>query len=478
MIKQSIAMVTIGAFLSLFCSKSLAISNSYELAIDYFASDNFDAAAIELRNALKNTPMNVPARVLFGQVLLELDDPRQAVTELEKGLALGGDLNLILPTLGRAYLQLLEPQKVLTAIIPPGSDPAVDGELLLLNGDAALLLGDLNYATDSYERAHSHLPSDTRPLVGKARIALARGRQGLAMSLLDQALEAEPSSVDAWILKGMHHRDSGEKKLAREALNRALQLDPLATKALGARAALLLDLGERGDASKDIALLRDVNPHDFEGLYLQAWLLISDGERERAQLMLQEVVDALGFFTPEQRQRLPQTELLFGLVNYLSQKYAQAIEDFTTFLARFPKHDGAKRYLAFTYAATGDWDGVVTTLHPSSLSEPPSDSATLTLLAEAYRAQGNSRRAARFYENALKISPNQIQIAMALAASRFSSGEIANGISEMETLVSKRPDFKAASVELVGMYSDSGQTQKALALAQQLVDDAPEESYN
>jgi len=66
--------------------------------------------------------------VLLGVVLLEQDQPRDAAAELEKGLALGGDRNLILVPLGQVYLQLLDPEAVRTKVIAPGTDPIVDAE--------------------------------------------------------------------------------------------------------------------------------------------------------------------------------------------------------------------------------------------------------------------------------------------------------------------------------------------------------------
>lgn len=179
-------------------------------------------------------------------------------------------------------MQLLEPESVLTKVIPPGTDPTVDGEILLLHGDAALLLGDLSYAARSYADARDQLQSDARPLLGEARVALARGRDAVADKKIAAAIASDKDFASIWTLKGMVHRDRAEHELARKALDRALQLDPSSTKALGARAALLLDLGNQAEAAIDIRTLREANPADLEGLYLQSWLYVSNDEHERA----------------------------------------------------------------------------------------------------------------------------------------------------------------------------------------------------
>lgn len=74
--------------------------DSYESALELHAAGHLPAAEIELRNALQESAENVTARVLLGVVLLEQDKPREAAAELEKGLDLGGDRNLILIPLG------------------------------------------------------------------------------------------------------------------------------------------------------------------------------------------------------------------------------------------------------------------------------------------------------------------------------------------------------------------------------------------
>ena len=422
------------------------------------------------------SPGNVPARVLLGRVFLEQDKPREAAAELEKGLELGGDQNLILVPLGQAYLQLLEPEKVLTGVIPPRTDAVVDGEVLLLHGDAALLLGDLNYAARSFAGARERLSADSRPLVGEARIALARGRGELADELIGAALESDPDSLGAWTLKGMVHRDRGDYEGSRAALDRALELAPRSTKALGARAALFLDLGDAPAAAADVAVLREINPGDLEGLYLHSWLLVSKGDHDEALRLLQERVDELRAIGQDHLEKLPQTELLFGIVNFLSDDYEQAVERLKRFLVRFPAHTGAKRYLAATYLSAGEWDKVTRTLSPAPGAELPSHPATLSLLAEAHRATGNLSRATRLYERAIEIAPDQVGFAMGLAMSRFAAGHTVDGIRAMESLIREVPDFQQAKTHLISMYLKAGYDEEALKLAHGLAEMHPDDA--
>lgn len=446
----------------------------YESALDLYANGNFSGAEIELRNALQESARNVPARVLLGQVLLERDDPRAAAAELEQGLALGGDRNLILVPLAEVYLQLLQPEKVLTSIVPPGTSPAIDGEILLLQGDAALLLGDLNYAARSYAEAKALLPADPRALVGEARIALSRNRPAQAVQMLDAALALKPDSAAALALRGLMLRDSGELDGARKALDQALRADPSNVKALGARAALFLDIGDEAGAAGDIGRLRALNPRDLEGVYLASWLHVSRGEVEAARDLLNETAALLQDIDESRLERLPQVRLLFGIVNFLNHEYEQAVEQFTTFLSRFPRHSGARRYLAAAYLGSGDWDNVIRTLEPEPGAPSLDDPASLALLGEAMRARGDHDDAARYYARALEIAPEQAGFALGLSASRFAAGKVDEGIAALEALTRDMPDFLDARIELIGMYVDAGRHDAAQVAASALLRDEPD----
>jgi len=472
--KYSVSGVAVAAF-SWFFAASLHASTYYESALDFYANGNFTGAEIDLRNALQESADNVPARVLLGRVLLRRDNPRAAAEEFERGLALGGDRNLILVPLAEVYLQLLEPEKVLTGIAPPGTDPAVDGEILILQGDAAMLLGNLNYAAQSYEEARGMLPGDARPLIGAARIAGARRRPERATELLAKALAIDPNSADALTLQGLQLRDAGDFDGALEVFDRALSVAPQSAKALGARAALLLDAGDEAAASADIDLLRALNPRDLEGVYLQSWIHVSRGDSDAAHTLLSETAALLSTIDDSRVENMPQVRLLFGIVSFLNGETEQAVEHLKSFLGRFPDHAGAQRYLAATYLAAGDWDKVIKTLEQQPGGRRLEHPASLALLAEALRARGDHEQASRYYSRALELAPDQVGFVLGLASSRFAAGDIDKAIASLERLTGETPEFVAARVELVGMYVDSGREEAALAAANAILADYPQD---
>jgi tetratricopeptide (TPR) repeat protein len=233
-------------------------------------------------------------------------------------------------------------------------------------------------------------------------------------------------------------------------------------------------LGDLPAAAADIRDLRESDPSDLEGLYLQSWLHVSNNEHELAQQLLLETSQSLREISAEHREKLPQAELLFGIVDFLAADYKQVVEHFTTFLVRFPKHSGATRYLVAIYLATGDWGKVIRTLNSAQGEEMTEHPAILSLLAKAFRSSGNLNRAIRIYERALEIAPGQPELILGLATARFAVGNSELGVASLEQLLSTEPDFFEAQLELVGMYVAIGRVLDSLALARQLAKANPD----
>ena len=186
----------------------------YEEALTGFKAEEYSTTIIQLRNALQQDPDNLPARILLGETLLREDQPRAAIKELEKALSLGGDENLVLVPLARAYMETAQPQLVITGLVPEGHTPTVDGELHLLQAAAYSMLGNRKLSEDAYLTAGVLLPVDPRPLVGRANIALRRGKRDKADKLIGQAIALAPDSFEVWMFKALAHRDFSQPRAA------------------------------------------------------------------------------------------------------------------------------------------------------------------------------------------------------------------------------------------------------------------------
>lgn len=438
--------------LAIAMSWCVAVSANYERALEHFESGRYEDSISELQTTLAQAPDKTAARVLLGCALLATDQAAAAIAELETALSMGGDRNLIMVPLGTAFLQALKPERVLTGILPLGHDARTDGEILLLRGAAAMVYGDLGLARQVFREAEIHLPEDPRPLIGQARVALAQGKMELAHQRLELALVRDPRSSEAWTLIGTTYRDAGDFDAAERALSEALQIDPDFDKALSARAGLKLASGSGADASVDARRVLEKNPIDLEGLYIESQLLRRDGQVEAARALLQESTEQLLAIAPEHREKLPQVDLMLGVVHFAEGRYEQAESLIRRFSERYPRHVGARQYLAAAYIGLERWDAAIKALAPTPGESLTDDPTSLALLAEAHRANGAFDRAKKAYRRALTRMPAQPVLQLGLAESQFAVGETSQAIMAARALVNAEPDWFDAHAALVRMH--------------------------
>ncbi len=448
----------------------------YEEALQHYKDDGLPAAAIQLRNALQQNPKNLPARILLGETLLREDQPEAAVKELEMALSLGGDENLILVPLARAFMELAQPERVITGIVPNGHEPAVDGELHILQGSAYAMLGNAKLAEQSYLAAGVLLPVDPRPLIERAKLELGRGKKGKADKLLNQAIGLAPDSFDVWLFKALAHRDLGQPRPALAAFAKALELRPTSDRALAARAALWMDLGESEKAREDLDKARDLGLNSLETIYLRTLLLFREGKAEEGRELLRESADDIRSIKDEVRQKLTNTALMLGVVAYFEENYEEAVAQLTTYLKRVPGHPGAMRYLTASYIGLGEWQRAIRVYRPSPNTPLPRDPSALSMLAEAYRSKGDYKSAERHYEAAFEVAPNLAGLGIRLAMTRLDAGKPEEALKELSWFVEKFPFLPEAQIQLARVYVKLERMDEAIktirALLGQHADDA------
>ena len=446
----------------------------YEEALTGFKAEEYSTTIIQLRNALQQDPDNLPARILLGETLLREDQPRAAIKELEKALSLGGDENLVLVPLARAYMETAQPQLVITGLVPEGHTPTVDGELHLLQAAAYSMLGNRKLSEDAYLAAGVLLPVDPRPLVGRANIALRRGKRDKADKLIGQAIALAPDSFEVWMFKALAHRDFSQPGAALKSFARALEIRPTSGRALAARAALWLDLGNVEAAKEDLEKASDLGIDTLETIYLRTLMLFREGKSLEAREVLRESADEIRAIKEDVREKLPNTKLMLGVVAYFEGNFEEAVSHLNQFLVSARNHLGAKRYLAAAYLNLKLPEDAIRVYRPGPRSEPPNDPMALSMLAEAYRSIGDYAKAERYYETALKLAPNVAGLGVNLAMSRMDAGKPEQAIEELKWFVEKFPELVEAHVQLSRVYVKVGRVDDAVTLIAALVNKNPD----
>jgi tetratricopeptide (TPR) repeat protein len=206
----------------------------YEDAISRATEGDYEAAVIQLKNALQEAPRDLPARIALGRFQLRTGQGAAAEKELRTALSLGADAAQVLPLLGNALLMQRKHEEILNAVHSP--DPRLDSsfELVTLRSRAHFELDQLEEAEAGFRQARDTAPRRPEPVVGLALIATARARYEEAMSLIDEALELSPDDTEAWFQKGEIARAYRQPEVALEAYGQTLSRNPNHMRARGA----------------------------------------------------------------------------------------------------------------------------------------------------------------------------------------------------------------------------------------------------
>src|SRR5260221_1376484 len=158
--------------------------------------------------------------------------------------------------------------------------------------------GDYDGALAGFDLALSEVPGYAPALVGKAKVALGRGRYGEAASLLEPALERAPLSETAWLL-GDARRLSGDEPGAQKAYERVVSEG----RAHDRRTLSLFLSSRRQDLSQAVALA-EAELRDRPSVYSKdalSWALYRSGRFVEARELSEEAV----------RLGIPDARLLF-----------------------------------------------------------------------------------------------------------------------------------------------------------------------
>jgi tetratricopeptide (TPR) repeat protein len=273
-----------------------AVAGLREQVVDGMIDHDFPRAIDSIEALLEERPDDLWALMLLSDAHLELGRIDEAEHALQRVLDLrpGGASYF-----RAAYLLHLRGDDV-TAIevmdlaIGALRDPAARAWATAERGELQRFSGQLDAAQGSYDDALRLDPRSLTAMVGRARIALARGDLDDAARLLELA----PRRADVLGLLAWVQRARGAEAQAREALREALALgarDPHHARYL---VGVLADHGL--DAPLGVGLAREeleLRP----GLHIRellGWALLSDGQPTAALAELERVL-AVGLREPE-----------------------------------------------------------------------------------------------------------------------------------------------------------------------------------
>lgn len=401
----------------------------------YLEKGDHAAAVIQFKNALEKQPNSADARFLLASALEAAGNPIAALVEYRKARdsgyareAVDGRIAALMIDIGDTA-GILKEQNDFRA-----ETPEAKAELRAIVGEALLASGDLKKGEAAFAEALALVPTNSRAIVGRARLQAGRGDLAGARKVLDEVIKRDPSSTGARLLRADLAKALGDRAAALADLDEVVKLRP---RHMGARfnvASTLLDSGEREKAEAQLAEMKKVNAGDPRTVFIDALLLFGKGQIQPANDAVQRVLKDLPNFVP--------ALVLGGLLAAQTGGVAQAESLLTRALEGQPRHITARRALAALHLRAGDPKRAQEVLAPA-LQDAPNNTDLLAVAAEIAIAQGDLARATKLLQQATSKDPKNSAALTRLGELRLRSGDLSAAMQEFERATQANPnDFR------------------------------------
>jgi putative PEP-CTERM system TPR-repeat lipoprotein len=428
-------------------------------ADQYIAAGNPKAAIIELRNAVREAPDDAQLRVRLARLYLQVGDPVSAEREARAAREHNGAESDYLPVLADALLRQGKFAE-LSDLVRPGNRPAaLESQVRSALGLAAAGLHDTAKAQNLLQDAIRLDPKAVAPKIALARL-LARSQPAQAGKLLDEALAADPRSVEALEVKGELARAQGDPKAAMSHFDAALQISPNNAVVRLSRASLNIAEGNYKAANQDLDAVQKANPESFMVGYLRALEAAKQGQYAAADRLFDQLSPMFGHY--------PSGYYLQGATKFALGQYAQAETILDHYLALVPGDVRAARIAAEAALHQRAPGRAIDFLQPFA-AKPGVEAQTLILLGNAYMAGGKPELALQQFDKAAAIEPNNPAIQTRMAISQLDVGQGKEGMAELEKVFDTEAGAPVAGPTLALAQMRLGHLDQAARVAAALV---------
>ncbi len=448
------------------------LERTMQLARDHLESGDSNAAAIELRNALTDSPDNAEARYLLASIYLDFGDYASADKEFKRALDAGWDNGEATYGLVRSQLGLGKFREVVSlARLQDNWSAEVSAAVLATRALANMALGKGEAAFADLESAQALDATSAIVLRAGIQLQIVEGDRDSALDALRRALERYPDNAELLLLQaGMV---AGQDPALAEKNYRAIIAQDkggfISANGRIARLQLvqLQILSEQFDQAEEMLgpMYRRDHRDPFTN-YLGGLIAFRKDDYQRASELLLKVLK----LAPEHNP----TRLLFGTVNYAEKNYEQAAYFLSKYVAAVPDNLLARKLLARSYILLGR-NSEASTVLQSALESEKNDAELLALAGMSELKLGRTAAGLAGLEQAVSISPGSTGLRSELARAYIEAGEPGLAIKELQKMLAEGGEQRQTETLLVLAYLREGDFSQAIDLVLDSVSRYPDD---
>ncbi|MBL7004114.1 MAG: PEP-CTERM system TPR-repeat protein PrsT [Gammaproteobacteria bacterium] len=453
------------------CSPSLTPEEYVQRANAFADKKEWKSAIIEYKNAVKLSPKNAQIRYLLGKVYIDTFESEDAIKELTKAVELGLDKNKVLVLLGRAYTQSFQNDKIINTIYV--NDSLSTGEqatILAIRAEAYLQKNSPENALTSLKQANTKDLNNTDVRLAWSKYESKYGTVENRIKWLQPLLDK--NIANAWSQMGEIEKTRNELESAEQAYTKAITARKFLHQDSLSRALVRVQLKKYDEALEDIQVLKDGGFNSPLIPYTEGLIAFHRKDIELAQTKIDEVMKVTNKFPP--------SIFILGLIQFEKQNYESALITLNQYLDVQPGNIQAKFIIANILIQQGKIEQAIGHLEALNKADP-TNNRIASALGSAYVKNGQLDKGVSLFKAAALQNPTEASTQLMLGSALIrDENTAAKGREALIKALDIDPGLEQANMALYLSYMQSKAFNKAVTIAQNMVDSTPDEplSYN
>jgi len=464
---------TLPFFISLLLISKGAYSqtDNYEKALQAYNSDDFNSAHIYIKNALKQKPNNLPAKLLLAKVLIEKNQYQLAEQELKETLTQGADINLVIQPLGKSLLLQSKFDQALNFF--NDKKLSQQGELArnLIKAEAYQGLEEVEKAKNKYHSILAKYPNNLNANLGLASLHLTSNSTEQVPQLLKKIALLDSNNSKLFIYKGILARKNGDLNKALQFFKKSNEIESNNIVAYRGLANCYLDLKQFEQANKYLDKILAISPKDPQAQLMKSSSLSALNKNDTAIDVLNTLTNQLSSIDKVYLQSQPQLLLIDSITSYRQKNWEQARQKFQIYLEQNNDDVNATVLLADVYIKLNQAEKALSILEDKE-SKLITNKEQALILAGLYLQFNKTFKAEYLLSKLRDLYKGDAKILIVSAKIMSERGQLTKAIQMLETL--SFPNDSSYNYTLALLYFQSAQFNKSLEKVKLIIDLAPD----
>lgn len=438
----------------------------------YLEQENYDKAAIELKNVLQIDPRHAEAYLLLAEVEEQRNNHRQAFGAYAKAVELAPENPRAQARLGRYYLLAGETAKAAELADALLAKHPNDSEGRVLRAAVTLRQGDEAKALSQASAVLAEHPGDADAAQLVSTIHQKRKDLDKAIATLDGAIRHSPKDVSMRQQLARLHAGRGSRDKTEQILREVIAIEPQKLSHRVTLAAFLAQTDQVDRAEKVLREAIEADPADPQRRLVLAELLANRRGFEQAEQELQRSIGEISEAAPlrfalgalYERKAMPEKAAetyrkliadhgtkpdglrarnALGDLLYRQGQYDQAADVTAEVLKENPRDNLALLLKGKLALQKGDGPGAIASFR-SVLKDQPDSPDVLGLLGEAHALNREPELAREHFHKAVEANPRNVAGRLRYARFLAGQGDHATALKEIDRALQVAADDAGA----------------------------------